>query len=78
MYWWSACLQDGISYNILCFAGRHVLLEGMFFLRVCIIGGHDLQFEMSYILLEVCLIGSQVLHEGMFYRWTCLVGVHVV
>ena len=19
MYWWSACLQDGIPYNILCF-----------------------------------------------------------
>ena len=30
MYWWSACLQDGISYNMLCFTERHVLLEVMF------------------------------------------------
>ena len=30
MYWWNACLQDGISYNMLCFTERHVLLEVMF------------------------------------------------
>ncbi len=30
MYWWSACLQDGISYNILRFTERYVLLEVMF------------------------------------------------
>ena len=48
MYWWNAYLQDGISYNMLCFAERHVLLEIMFFLRVGIIGGHVLLFEMSY------------------------------
>ena len=30
MYWWSACLQDGISYNMLYFTERHVLLEVMF------------------------------------------------
>ena len=24
MYWWSACLQDGISYNMLCFTESHV------------------------------------------------------
>ena len=63
---------------MLCFAGVHVLLECMFFLRVCIIGWHVLLFEMSNILLGVCLIGSHVLHESMSYRWTCLVGVHVV
>ena len=38
-------------YNMLCFAWRHVLREGMFFLRVCIIGGQVLQFEMYYDLL---------------------------
>ena len=29
---------------LLCFAERYVLLEDKFFLRVCIIGGHVLQF----------------------------------
>ena len=59
MYWWSACLQDGISY--MCFVVRHVLLEGMFFLRVCIIKGHVLQSKMSYGLLV-----------GMSYRKPCI------
>ena len=33
-YWWNACLQDGISYNLLCFPERHVLLEVMFYLGI--------------------------------------------
>ena len=48
MYWWTACLQDGTSYNMLCFTERHVLLEVMFYLRVGIIGGHVMLFKMSY------------------------------
>ena len=47
MYWWSACLQDDTYYNMLCFTGRHFLLDDMFYLRVCIIEGHVLQLEMS-------------------------------
>ena len=74
---WSACLQDNISYNKLCFAERHVLLEDMFILRVCNVGGHVL-YRNIFIYWRVCLIGSHVLHEGMSYRWTCLVEVHVV
>ena len=30
------------------FTERHVLLEVMFYLRVCIVGGHILLLEMSY------------------------------
>ena len=48
MCWWTACLQDGISYDMLCFIGRHFLLDNLFHLSVCIIGGHVLQFVMSY------------------------------
>ena len=48
MYWWSACLQDGISYNLLCFIERYVLVGVMFYFRVYIIGGHVLLFEMSH------------------------------
>ena len=48
MCWWSACFQDGISYNMLCFIGRHFLMNDLFQLIVCIIGGHVLQFVMSY------------------------------
>ena len=40
MYWWIACFQDGISYNMLCFIGRHFLLDEMFYLKVCFIGEH--------------------------------------
>ena len=61
MHWWSACPQDGISYNMLYLFGRHVLLEDMFFLRVCIIGGYVLQFKKSYVLLE-----------GMSYSKPCI------
>ena len=45
---------------MLCFAVSNVLLEDMFFLKVCIIGGYVLQFEMSYTLLEVCFVGCHV------------------
>ena len=48
MYWLSACLEDGISYNLFCFTERYILLEVMFYLRVGIIGGHVLLFKMSY------------------------------
>ena len=33
---------------MLCFIGRHFLLDDLFHLRVCIIGGYVLQFVMSY------------------------------
>ena len=61
MYWWSACLQDGLSYDMLCFTERHVLLEVMFYLGVCIIGRHVWLFEMSYwgiyVYRRVCVAG---------------------
>ena len=35
------CMSSGWHFfNILCFTGRHVLLEDMFFLRVCVIVEH--------------------------------------
>ena len=37
MHWWGACIQDGISFNMLCFTGTHDLLENVPFLRVCVI-----------------------------------------
>ena len=43
------------SYNMLCFTGKHFLLDDMFYLRVCIIGGNVLQFEMSY--WSICFTG---------------------
>ena len=49
------------------FAVRHVLLEVMFYLRVCIIGGHDLLFEMSY--WGTCFFkGGYILQDDMLYR----------
>ena len=42
MCWWSPCLQDGLSCNALCFSGRNFLLDDMFCLMVCILGGHVL------------------------------------
>ena len=41
-------------------------------MRVCITGGHVLQFEMSYVLMGICHIGSHVLYEGTSYRWIYL------
>ena len=81
MYWWSACFQDSLSYNILCFTKRNVLLEVMFSSRVCIIGGHILLFEMSY--WGTCFTGVHILQDDLFYRWTpyirsTLTGVYVL
>ena len=65
MYWWSACLQDGIS-TICCVLLKDILLEVMFYLRVGIIGGHVLLFEMSYwgmvgmSLVRICVMGGHV------------------
>ena len=44
MCWCSPCLQDGISCNVICFTGRNFLLDDMFCLMVCIVGGYVLQF----------------------------------
>ena len=70
MYWWSACLQNGISYNMLCFTERHVLLEVMFYLWVYIIGVHVLLFEMSY--WSTCFAGGHILQDDLLYRGTPL------
>ena len=40
----------------------------MFYLRVCIIGGHVLLFEMSY--WGTCFTGGHILQDDMFYRGT--------
>ena len=71
MHWWSACLQDGISYNMLCSTVTHVLLEVMFYLSICIIGGHVLLFEMSY--WGTCFTGGYILQDDLLYRGTPLI-----
>ena len=68
--WWSACLQDGISYNMFCFTGKHFLLEEMFYLRVYFIGEHVLQLEMSY--WGTCFIGGHILSDDLSYMRTPL------
>ena len=45
------------------FIERHVLLEIMFYLRICIVGGHILLLEISYWV--------HVLQEGISYRMIC-------
>ena len=45
--------------TICCFIERYVLLEVMFYLRVCIIGGHVPLFEMSY--WGTCFTGGLIL-----------------
>ena len=50
------CLQDGISYNMLCFTERHVL-------RVGIIGGYVLLLEMSY--WGTCFTGGHILQDDL-------------
>ena len=77
----SACFQDGISYNMLCFTERHVLLEVMFYLRVCNIGGHVLLLEMSY--WGTCFTGRHILwddllHTGTPYMRKSLTGGYVL
>ena len=71
MYWWSACLQDGISYNMLCFTKRPVLQEVMFYFRVDIVGGHVLLFELSY--WGTCFTGGHILQDDWLYRGTHLI-----
>ena len=63
---WSVCLHDGIFYNMLCFIGRHFLLDDLFYLRVCIIGGHVLQLEMSY--WNTCFTGVHILPDDLSNR----------
>ena len=71
MFWWSACLQDGISYNMLHFTERKVLLEIMIYLRICILGGHVLLFEMSYC--GTCFTRGYILQDDLLYRGTPLI-----
>ena len=71
MYWWSACLQDGISYNMLCFTERR-LTGGRVYLRVGIIEGYVLLFEMSY--WGTCFTGGHILQDDLLYRGTHLTG----
>ena len=70
MYWWSARLQHGISNNM-CFIKRHVLLEVMFYLRVCIIGGHVLLF--GYMFYRWAYLTGYVTQETPYMR-TSLTG----
>ena len=70
-----------------CFTERHVLLEVKFYLRVGIIGGHVLLFEMSYwctCLQEgisyrmFCCTGGHILYEDRFSWRVCPIGYHVL
>ena len=82
MYWWSECLEDGISYNMLSITERYILLEVMFYFWVCIIGGHVLLFERPY--WDTCFTGGHILHDDLLYRGdttymrTGLTGGHVL
>ena len=72
MYWGSACLRDVISYRMICFTGRHVLLEdvlleGISYRRVF------LQVETSY--RSTCFTGRHILwDEDTSYVMTGLTG----
>ena len=66
-----ACFQVGTYYNVMCFIERHVLLEVMFHLRVCTIGGHVLLFKMSYWGIFFFL------QEGISYRIICCTRGHL-
>ena len=61
------------------FTERYVLLEVMFYLRVCIVGRHILLLEMSY--WGTCFTGGYILQDGMqegMYLWkTCVSAGHV-
>ena len=65
---WSACLYDGISCHMFCFTGRHFLLDDMFYLRVCIVGGHVLQFMLLH--WNTCFTGGHILLDDSSYRRT--------
>ena len=36
----SECLQNGITFRMMCLTGMHILQEDRSYLRVCLIGGH--------------------------------------
>ena len=43
------CMSSGLHIlQSVCFIGRHFIVDGTFYSKVCIIGGHVLQFKMSY------------------------------
>ena len=54
---WGACFQDGISYRVMCFTGRHVVLED----------SEDMSHRREYL---ACLASLDVLQEYIFYRKT--------
>ena len=62
--WWSACLQDGISYNIFCFVERYFLLDDIFYL------GYVLKEGISCSLRH--LTGVHILHKGISYSIICI------
>ena len=77
----SACLQDGITYRMMCFTGGHVLYEDRFYLRMsfrraCLTGRHVLQEYMFYRIAY--LTGECVLQEDESYWRVCLTGGHVL
>ena len=75
MYQWSACLQDSISYNMLCFTKKYpVLMEVMFYLKLCIIKGYVLLFEMSYC--GTCFRGGCILQDDLLYMCMHYYAVH--
>ena len=74
-------MQDGISYNMLHFTETHVLVEVMFYLRVCTIGRHVLLFEMSYwgtCFTEGHILKDELLYRGTPYMRTSLTGRYVL
>ena len=57
MSYWSTCLQEDISFRIICLTGGHLLYEEWFYWRVCLIGSH--------VDMRAYLTGGHVLHEYM-------------
>ena len=47
------CLQDGISYNMLCFTERHVLRVGIIGGYVLLSGQHAIQGRKIIVIIEV-------------------------
>ena len=75
------------SYNVMCFTVRHVLLEDMFYLKICIIRGHALQFKIPS--WSTYFTGGHILQDDLSYRRTrhmrtgfywrvCPIGSHVL
>ena len=50
-------------------------MDVMFFLRVCIIGGHVSLFMLFH--WNTCFAGRYVLEEVIYYMRACLAGGHV-